>query len=403
MFKYLSHNFKFLFLILFFSQILFPQQLIDGIAAVVGEEIILYSDVQQLALEISRQEQIDLRHNQAAFMQLQQKALRELINSKVLILQAEIDSVEVRDRDIEQALNEQIKQYLSYFNGSEKELEAAMGLPMRVIKEKLYERIKAMLIQQQIQSEKFLKLKITRPEVIAFYNEKKDSIPPLPEKVDISHILLLPKPSDAKSDSVKNFLKNLKENIVSGKIDFADAARQFSQDPGSASAGGDLGFVSKGTFVREYEQQAFHLNPGEISEPIQTQFGLHLIQLLEIRGESIHTRHILIPVEADENDEKVLVHKLSTLAKSIKTKDEFDSLAYLYSEDPEAKNNRGNLGEFALETLQIPEFQQVIKQLNPGEISKPFRSDFGFHIIRLNKRISSDIISLDNSYALLET
>jgi peptidyl-prolyl cis-trans isomerase SurA len=400
--KFLNRNFKKVFILFLYSQLLFSQQLIDGIAAVVGEDIILYSDVQQLTIEISQQQQIDLRYNQAAFEQIQKKALRELINSKVLILQAEVDSVEVRERDIQQALDEQLNQYLQYFNGSEKELESAMGLPMRTIREKLHERIKGMLIQQQIQSEKFQKLKITRPEVISFYKEKRDSIPPIPEKVDISHILLLPKPSTAKSDSIANFLLDLKNKIESGEIVFADAATQYSKDPGSASAGGDLGFVPKGTFVKEYEKAAFQLAPQEISQPVQTQFGLHLIQLLEKRGESIHTRHILIPVETDENDELEIINNLSTLAKSLKTKAEFDSVAALISEDPEAKSNGGHLGEFALETLQIPAFQQVIANMKEGEISEPFPSDFGYHIIRLNKRIPSEIISLENNYTLIE-
>jgi peptidyl-prolyl cis-trans isomerase SurA len=135
---------------------------------------------------------------------------------------------------------------------------------------------------------------------------------------------------------------------------------------------------------------------------VETQFGFHLIELLERRGELIHTRHILIPVQTSDEDNAYVINLLSTIRDSLLNGGDFEEFALKYSEDPDTKANNGYLGEFALETLQIQEFKEVASSLEPGEISEPFLTQYGFHILRLNKRLPSETISLEKHYPILE-
>jgi peptidyl-prolyl cis-trans isomerase SurA len=377
------------------------QQLIDGIAAIVGEDIILYSEMNQYAFEMAQQSGIDIYRNPQAFMNIQSRALREMVNSKIILLQAETDSIEINERNVENTVNRQVAQYIQ-MAGSESMLEMYFDAPMKKIRELLYDRIKSSMIAQQLQEEKFSKIKISRPEVIAFYENYKDSIPGLPERIDVHHILITEKPSPGSKRNALEYAEEVRRAIVNGKISFEEAAREYSQDPGSAEDGGDLGFVSKGTFVPEFEQAAYALEPGIVSNPVETQFGYHLIEVLERRGELIHTRHILIPVQSTEEDNAYVINMLSTIRDSILLKGDFEYFARKYSEDPDVKINGGYLGEFALETLQIPEFIEISNRLRPGEISEPFLTQYGFHILRLNKRLGAENISLEKHYPILE-
>ena len=397
--KYTKPLISFLLSLLFvFSP---SQQLIDGIAAIVGEDIILYSEMNQYAFEIAQQSGMDIYKDQRAFASVQRQALRDMINSKIILLQAETDSIEINERNVESTVNRQIEQYIQ-MAGSEEMLEMYFDAPMRKIRELLYERIKSSMISQQLQNEKFSKIKISRPEVVEFYENYKDSIPELPDRIDVHHILITEKPSPRSKQKAYDLALDVRNRVASGAISFKDAAMEYSGDPGSAEEGGDLGFVSKGTFVPEYEKTAFSLEPGVLSQPVETQFGYHIIELLERRGELIHTRHILIPIQTSEEDNEYVINLLSTIRDSILNGENFEEFALKYSEDPDVKANNGYLGEFALETLQIPEFKDVSQTLEPGEISAPFLTQYGFHILRLNKRLGSETISLEKHYPILE-
>lgn len=377
------------------------QQLVDGVAAIVGENIILYSEMNQYAFEIAQQNKIDIYKDPTAFAEIQQQALKDLINSKILILQAEADSIEINERNVETTVDQQMKQYIQ-MAGSEEILESYFDTPIKNIREMIYERVKSSMISQQLQQEKFSKIKISRPEVIEFYNTHRDSLPNLPERIDINHILITEKPSPASKQKTLDMIEGIRNDILSGALSFEDAAFQYSQDPGSAEEGGDLGFVPKGTFVPEFEKAAHALKPGEISEPVETQFGYHLIQCIEMRGELIHTRHILFSIQTTDEDNQYVINMLSTIRDSIREQGDFERFARKYSEDPDVESNGGHLGEFAIKTLQIPEFGEVAKTLKQGEISQPFISPYGFHILRLNKYLKEEKISLKDHYPILE-
>ena len=377
------------------------QQLVDGIAAIVGEDIILFSEMNQYAFEIAQQSGIDVYNNPQAFSALQADALKDLVNSKIILLQAAADSIEINERNVEMTAEQQLQQYIQ-MAGSEEMLEMYFDTPIKKIREMLYERVKSSMVSQQLRQEKFSKIKISRPEVIEFYNAHKDSLPDLPERIDIDHILIKEKPSPESKQKTLELINGVRNDILNGKITFEDAAFQYSQDPGSAEEGGDLGFVSKGTFVPEFEKAAFALKPGELSQPVETQFGYHLIQTVEIRGELIHARHILFSIQSTDADNQYVINTLSTIRDSILETGDFERFARKYSEDPDVTTNGGHLGEFAIETLQIPEFGDVAQNLKEGEISEPFISPYGFHILRLNKHYQPEKINLKNHYPILE-
>jgi peptidyl-prolyl cis-trans isomerase SurA len=400
--RMLKHFSKCIIVLLFFAFSLLSQQLVDGIAAIVGEEIILYSDVQQLSVEMLRSSGANLSNvTEKEYQAVQNEALRELINMEILLLQAEEDSIFVRERDIQTSMEQQLNQYLNMF-GSEEQIEQAFNLPMRQIRSFLYDRVKSSLIVQQIQNERFGNIKAGRPEVVAFFEENKDSIPDIPERVDISHILIIPKPSGEKIEQKKNDLLNLKKRIVSGDITFRDAAREFSSDRPSAENGGELGFSPKETFVPAFERVAFSLKEGDISDVVETQFGIHLIKLLERRGEQVNVAHILFEINKDEQDNQKAIHMLSTIRDSIRMHGDFESFALRYSEDPDVENNKGHLGEFPLNTLQVEEFKMVVDTLRVGEISKPFQTSYGVHLLKLNNRKPSEKLSLKTHYNVIE-
>jgi len=399
----LKRLFKCILILFMFTLPLHSQQLVDGIAAIVGQEIILFSDVQQLTMEMIRSSGVNPSSiNQEQFINLQNQALRELINMEIILLQAEEDSIFIRERDIQSSLDEQLGQYLDVL-GSEEQIEQVFGLSMRKIREYLYTRVKSSLIVQQIQTERFGNIKVSRPEVLEFYEENKDSIPEIPERVNISHILIIPQPSGEKKEQKKAELLEIKERILSGETGFSEAARTYSADRSSAVNGGELGFSPKGTFVPEFERVAFSLEKeGDISDIVETQFGVHIIKLIERRGELINVAHILLDITKDETDFSDAFNMLSTLRDSIINSADFSDLALRYSDDPDVKANKGSLGEFPLNTLQIEEFKAVADTLNIGDVSTPFQTTYGFHILKLNNRKPPETLTLKTHYNIIE-
>jgi len=238
--------------------------------------------------------------------------------------------------------------------------------------------------------------------VEAFYQQFRDSLPRVEASVDISHILMQIKPSEESAKQALEKIKKIKQLLDNG-ADFAQVARQYSEDPGTRERGGDLGFVERGTLVKEFEEVAFQLKPGEISDIVRTQFGFHIIQLLERRGEQIHVRHILIQLQPTQADEQRTYEKLVEIRKKIISGEAtFEAMALKYSDDPNVQKDKGHLGVFRINSLQIPEFKAVIDTLKEGEISMPVRTQFGYHIIRLNKRIEPHVMTLETDWQQIE-
>jgi peptidyl-prolyl cis-trans isomerase SurA len=380
---------------------LFGQQVFDGIAAIVGDEIVTISDINALITSYAFQNKLDISREPELYQKLGQQFLDRLIDQKLLLIKADEDTIKADDERVEANLNQQID-YMIKQAGSENKLEEYYSEPLFKIKKDLRDEIVNQMRISMLREKNFMNIKISRKEVEDFYTNYKDSLPNIKASVDISHILMQVTPSE---ESVKEaFLKinEIKTKLENGE-DFATLARKYSEDPGSAQNGGELGFVSRGTLVKEFEEAAFSLKEGEISDIVQTQFGFHIIQLMERQGERIDVRHILIQLKPTQEDELRVINKLKDIRQKILNSDStFEEMALRYSADPNVQKDSGHLGSFEEGGFQIKEFENAISNLKEGEISEPFKTDFGYHIVRLNKRNEARQLSLSNDWEQIE-
>jgi len=233
---------------------------------------------------------------------LRERVLDGLINDKLVLAQAIEDSVVVSDDEVTERLEQQITR-LTYQAGGQDQIEKVYGMSISRMKRdfQFREMIRKQILVQKIQQQRQSQTTVSRREVEEFFNTYKDSIPQVPMEYELSHIYIEPKP-----DSLVLAALNLKAFAIAESIkaggDFASFAKRYSSD-GTASQGGDLGFARRGSFVKEFEEVAFTLKVGEISKPVRSQFGIHIIQLVERRGDAVRTRHILFPIQMSETND----------------------------------------------------------------------------------------------------
>jgi peptidyl-prolyl cis-trans isomerase SurA len=377
------------------------QQTIDGIAAVVGNEIILVSDLNTLIAQYSFQNKVNVYQDPKLLQQLQEQMLRRMIDEKLLLIKADEDTITADEDRVEQILDQQINTFIQQV-GSQEKLEEYYGMPLPKIKKEMRQQIANRLIIDQLRQRRFANIKVSRREVENFYEQYQDSLPKMDETVDISHVLLQVTPSDESYQEAYNKILRIQQMLEEGQ-DFTTLAPRHSEDPSVASNKGDLGWVSRGDLVKEFEEVAFALKEGEISDIVQTQFGFHLIQLVERQGEKIHVRHILIQLQPIKEDEQRVISRLQEIRQRILSGNAaFEDMALQNSGDPNVANDKGHLGLFAVNAFQIKGFEEAVKKMSVGEISEPFRTEFGYHILKLNDRQTSRTLTLDNDWQQIE-
>lgn len=361
------------------------QEVLDQIVAVVGDQIILQSELLQYTYQLAFQMNIDARQQPEKFNQLRQGALESLIAQKVLLTKAKEDSITVDPRQVDQVLDERIKAMVTQL-GSEEKVEEYFGQPVRKVRRSLRDGIEEGLLVRTLQQRKVHEIKVSRREVEEFYNTMKDSLPGIKASVHLSHILLSIVAGNDATQAARAKIDSLLIRARSGE-DFAALAQTYSEDPGSAQRGGELGFIERGDFVPEFEEAAFALQPGEISDVVHTQFGFHIIQLIDRRGEKVNVRHILIRLTTTAEDEKKSEDFARQLREDILTgKISFEEAAKKYSTDQTSREKGGDLGWFELDQLQVQAFREAARTLQSGEISPPLKTQFGYHLVRLDER-----------------
>lgn len=388
---------KIVVFILLFTTYLSAQEAIDKIVAVVDNEIILQSELDFQTGIFASQRQLD--PNTPG---LKEQLLNSMIEEKLIYAQADLDSITVTEDDINQRIDYQINSFVQQY-GSIANIEKIYGMSIDRIKRELRDEVRKSLMSQRLQEKNFGKVQASRREIEEFFNTYKDSIGTIPEKVTIFHIFQNPKASEKLKKIFYDKALSLLDSIKAG-ADFFELAKNNSDDPGSAAQGGDLGFVKKGVFYPEFEEAAFKLNVGELSGVVESPVGFHIIQLLEKRGESINTRHILIKIKADENADLQTIDFLSSLRDSIqKGVGTFQEYAKKYSEDKETAPFGGELGNFYISQLDKALLDAVGK-LKQGDIGFPRRLEYapgtyGYHIVWLQSRIPQHKASLTDDYA----
>ncbi len=393
----MSRTRMFLFVFLLSNSFLFAQTLLDRIVAVVDREIITESELNERLQFVAIQNRID-----PSMPGLKKQVLDAMVEEKLILAQAKIDSVEVKDEEVTRTLDMQIQNLVRQV-GSEKQLEQLYGKSIARIKREYRDEIRNQLLMQRVRQQQEDKINVTRREVEEFYAVYKDSLPPVPEEFTISHILMFPKPDSTVEQKTRQEMQVILDSIRAGG-DFADFARRYSTD-GTASGGGDLGWAKRGDYVREFEEAVFSLKEGQISNVIKTQFGYHIIQLLARRGESVLARHILLKVDKSTVSDSATIAQLLDLKRRAEAGEPFSELARKYSEDEETKSIGGDLGTFTADQLQ-PDFLQVLQTLKEGEISDPLQtlhsSRSAYHIVWLRKRTPAHEMNLQDDYRRVE-
>jgi len=377
------------------------QQLIDRIAAVVGPEIILESELQTLITQYGLQNRVNPYQDPVLLQRLKKDMLQRMVDEKILLIKAEEDTITADEERVDQILNQQINTFIQQI-GSQEKLEEYYGKPVALIKKDFRTQVANRLIIDQLRGRKFQGVSVSRREVEKFFKQYQDSLPKQEETVDISHVLIQIKPSEESTREALAKIHNIQKLLQDGQ-DFSELAVKYSQDPSVKVNKGDLGWTSRGDFVPEFEQAAYALKTGEISDVVQSQFGFHIIQLLDRQGEKIHTRHILIQLQPTADDEQRVVEKLKEIRQKILDGEAtFEEMALKNSDDPNVQQDKGHLGDFAVNNFQVKQFGEAVKNLKIGEISEPFKTDFGYHILQLNGTKAARTLSLENDWQQIE-
>ena len=377
------------------------QEVLDRIVAVVDDKIILQSELVQFTTQTAFQLGLNPQRDPEKFEELRLQALQNLVNQKVMLTKAQEDSITVDERQIEQVLDERMKAIVQQL-GSEQKAEEYFGQPLRKIRKLFRTDIEEQLMVRNLQQKKMRDLKVSRREVEQFYQTYKDSLPMLHASVRLSHVLLNIQASDEAVQVAREKITSIQKRIQEGE-DFALLAGQYSEDPGSSKRGGELGFIQRGDFVREFEEAAFALEPNQVSEIVRTQFGFHIIKLLERRGEKINVRHILIRVPTVAGDEQRTRERAGQIRDDILAGNlSFAEAAKQYSNDQTTNEKGGDLGWFEADQLQIAAFREAARTLALGEISEPLKTEFGFHIVRLEEKREARKLTLEEDWDRLQ-
>ncbi|NQV53720.1 MAG: peptidylprolyl isomerase [Flavobacteriales bacterium] len=364
-------------------------EVIDKVVAVVGENIVLLSDVEEQIDQMTLSD-VAITENSRC------EVLEDQMYQKLFLTQAKADSVSVTPEQVDQELSRRLRYFISQF-GSEEELVKFYGKTIDEIKADFKDEVRDLLLIQTMQQNVVGGVKISPAEVREFYASiPKDSIPYINAEAMIAQIVRKPPISTEEEDRIKDQLRNFRKRVEEGGEDFGTLAYLYSQDPGSAMNNGELGFVDRTELVPEFANTALALQPGEVSDIVKTQFGYHIIQLMERRGDRMNARHILLIPQVSPLD----LQKAKVWLDSIKTKIEtIDSLTFAqaaikYSNDEGTRMNGGMMinptnatNKFDMETLGQMDRNLLftIEKLEEGEMTGPelFQSDDGKRAYRL--------------------
>lgn len=381
---------------------------VDGIVAVVGKEIIMQSELEKHYLDYTAQ-----------FNTVEDPAetrcyiLETLLFNKLMVHQAELDSIEISDEEIDYRLNSRIAYFLQQVGGNPKIIEEYYHKPMSEIKKEMREMMEEQALIEQVQYKITGDISITPSEVKAFSTRvSADSMPTVPTSYQFGEIVKIPPVSEVEIQAVKDQLNSYRERVLRGEK-FSMLARLYSDDPGSASKGGDLGFVERGTLYPEFEAAAFNLKSGEISPIVKTQAGYHIIQMIERKGESIRVAHILIQPKPS-TDEQVRAITYLDSVRDIIINEHLDiaTAAKRFSEGP-TKNNGGlavnaytNSNNFDKQSMDEATFT-TINKLIPGEYSEcvPFVNDDGimaYRLIYLKEKVAEHKANIVEDYDMIK-
>ena len=385
---------------------------IDEVVWVVGDEAILKSDVES--------ERLNAQYEGRKFDGDPYCVIPEqLAIQKLFLHQAELDSIDVSEQEVLSRLEQQTNWLIDQI-GSKEKMEEYYNKTSTQIREMLRENIRNGLIVQKMQQEIIGDIKIVPADVRRYFkNLPQDSIPFVPTQVEVQIVTLEPKIPQEEIERVKKTLRDYTERIEKGEIAFGTLARLYSEDPGSARRGGEYGFQGRGEVVPEFANVVFNLtDPKKVSKVFETEYGFHIAQLIEKRGDRVSYRHILLKPKVEEKDLETSLLRLDSIAKDIRNaKFTFDEAATFISQDKDTRNNHGLMANpksgtarFEMQDLaQVSqEIAKVINDMNVGEVSEPFtminnKGKEVCAIVKLKARIDGHKATITEDYQRLKS
>ena len=386
----------------------YPGGLVDKTVAVVGNEMISLSQLEQEILYMRMQGMFSDKN-----MRCEQ--LERMLESKLFLMQARVDSLSVNQEMVNSSLTQRMDQVRTNFGGDEA-VENFYGKPLYKLRQEWRQQLEDMTLTQQMQSQIASKIPELTPQDVKDYikNTDPEDLPMVPIKYQLSQICIYPD-REAANLAVKEKLLSIRERIINGEK-FSTLARIYSEDPGSARKGGELGMASKSIFWPAFSDAAMSLKPGVISQIVETPDGFHIIEVIDKKGDMFNARHILIKPQYTEQDKEKAFKTLDSLKTEIQNNAvTFSLAAKFYSQDAATKTNGGQMADpntgssyFEIDQLK-PEDYAAIKNLKEGEISEPVESKDNegrdgntvYKIIRVDKIIPAHPASFENDYSTM--
>ena len=385
------------------------KNVVDEVAWIVGDEAIFRSDIEEQYAQM-RSEGVQIPGDPYCFLP------EQMAVEKLYLHQAKIDTIEAPESQVAAMVDRRMNFFIANL-GSKEKVEEYFRKPMAQLREQLMEVTRNNYIVEQVQSSLTKDVKATPRDVRKYYDSlPEDSIPYVPLQVEAQIITLNPAVPRQEIEDVKARLRDYADRVNRGEKEFSTLAIMYSEDPGSAMQGGELGFHGKADFVPEFSAVAFNLNdPKKVSRIVETEFGYHIIQLIEKRGEQVNVRHILLRPQVSSEDLRNAVERLDSLGREIKReKFTFEEAARVVSQDKDSRNNRGVMmnektGSTRFEMQDLPpEVASRIEGMKPGEVSEAFimkderKNRDVAAIVKLTTRIEGHKASMQEDYSMLK-
>lgn len=382
-------------------------QLLDRIVAIIGEEIILESDV-------DNQYNYMVINGQKDDGTLRCQVMDNLIVSKLLLNKAIQDSIEISEAEVEVEVDRRITYTLEQMGGEKKFMEV-YGKSVDQFRIDIRDDIRSELLINKQRGEMMEGAKITPKEVKQFFKIiPVDSLGLLPAEVQLNHIVITPPFSNESETRAKESLIEIRKKIMDEGADFGELASKNTEEPGGRERKGDLGWFGRGQMVPQFEEVAYQMRVGEVSEPFKTEFGYHIVKLYEKRGEMVHAAHILKRLSYSTNGDSIAMDSLGKIMTLINSDSlTFEQAAILYSSDRNSKHCGGCISNPQTNELRIPmdaldaDMYFKIDEMKPGEISKPMEllqpdGSRAFHVIYLKNKIPPHTPNLQDDYQKIQ-
>lgn len=382
---------------------------IDKIIGQVGGELVLLSELESQYTQMVQQMGGEPEGGRCM-------VLESLLANNLLLNQAKLDSVDVTDEEVEDQLDARVEKILSMMNNDITQFQEYYGKSVPQVKSDMRRDMKNMLVTQRMQQQIISSISVTPAEVKSFFETiPNDSLPYFNSEVEIREIIIHPEVNETEKNKSRTKLEELRKRIVEDGEDFAELASIYSDDPGSGQLGGDLGLQRRGSFVPEFEAIAFSLENGDISQVFESQYGFHILQLIERKGNTIHTRHILVRPELTSNDFERAFQMLDS-ARNLVVYDSLDfsiAIKRFGNKDEQSYNNDGRITNpmtggtlFEIGDLD-PSIYFTIDTMEVGDISTPFefttpRGEKHYRIVLLQSRTTPHRANLKEDYSKMQ-